>query len=139
MLGVAFGERDVNAGELRVLARDLEQRGREVKALTCAPARAAVIAATPVPVPTSSTVSPGAMPAKRTRCAETGVVNVAVGANDAHISRCRALNAENGSSVMRISVLTLANRSYARPGLWVKEQGKASEYPHGGVPQFKLK
>jgi hypothetical protein len=40
------------------------------------------------------------MPTNRTRCPATGVVNVAVGANDAHISRCRSLKAENGSEVI---------------------------------------
>ncbi len=52
--------------------------------VTDAPARAAVIATTPVPVPTSSTVSPGLISANSTRCAATGVVKAAVGANDAH-------------------------------------------------------
>ena len=44
-----------------------------------------------MPVPTSSTVSPGLISANSRRCAATGVVKAAVGANDAHISRWRVL------------------------------------------------
>jgi hypothetical protein len=86
-------------GYSRILARNVEQSRRQVEPVIDAPARAAVIATTPVPVPTSSTVSLGLTSANSTRCAATGVVKAAVGANDAHISRWRVFRSANGSTV----------------------------------------
>ena len=97
-----------------------------------APARAAVIAATPVPIPTSSTASPGAMPANRTSCALTGVVKVAVGANDAHIARCRSLNAESGSEV----TLSLRVGNRRAVGLLHPGQNLSTPMPTGTRRQF---
>src|SRR5215471_9221520 len=65
---------------------------------TRAPRRAAVIATTPVPHATSSTWTLSRTPAYSTSRAAGAVVNTAQGENEAHPSRCTALNCANGSS-----------------------------------------
>jgi hypothetical protein len=73
---------------MREFARACSSRaGVKSKPVTRAPLLAAVIATTPVPVPTSKTFSPDLIPVNLINCAATGVVNVAAGVKEAHISR----------------------------------------------------
>lgn len=67
---------------------------------TSAPIRAAVIAATPVPHPTSSTRWPARTPANFTSNAADGVVTASSGAKCAQPCFCASLNLEIASSLM---------------------------------------
>ena len=99
-------QRFIRPGDARVLTRLLEKFGGEVEA---GDARAGPRRGDGDDAGAGAHVehvSPAAMPANFTSCAATGVVNVAVGANDAHISRCRFLSSANGSDwFMRFSIL----------------------------------
>src|SRR3954470_6745917 len=95
--GVAFGEVDIEVRQLRVLAGAFDQDWRQVEAPDFAPRRAAVIAATPVPQPTSSSLWPVATPAKLTSLAAEGVVNTSIGVNSDQASFWTALKPANGS------------------------------------------
>lgn len=95
--------------QLRVLAGALEQDRRQVETLTFAPRRAAVIAATPVPHPTSSSIWPVATPAKLTSLAAEGVVNTSIGVNSDQASFWTALKPANGSwSAMELSLRSMS-------------------------------
>ena len=74
--------------------------GVRSKPVTRAPARAAVIATTPVPQATSSTRWPARIPACFTNCAAGPVVIASSGAKYAQPCFCAALNASKGSMIL---------------------------------------
>src|SRR3954454_22949632 len=83
--------------------------GDRSRPLTFAPRRAAVIAATPVPHPTSSSLWPVATPAKLTSLAAEGVVNTSIGVNSDQASFWTALKPANGScAVMELSLRSMS-------------------------------
>src|SRR2546428_2304463 len=102
------------------VARSSGVRSRPV---TMAAGRRAVIATTPVPHPTSSTLWPGRTPAKPTSLAAGGVVFIASGANSFHPSRCLALNSANGSEV-------IVSPAAGKPREWITL--RAARPRHGG-------
>ena len=109
LLGIAFGPGNAFLpGDASILVCDRQQFGREVQGADPGPGPCGGKATTPVPVPTSSSFWPGETPAKRTRWPAEGVVNMAVGENEAHISRCRFFSSANGSCVMVCSRLCTA-------------------------------
>jgi hypothetical protein len=85
-------------------------------AFTCAPKRAAVIATTPVPQPTSSTRMPGVTPANPTSRAAAGLVNASSGAKFFQPSFCNCLIWANPS--MRFPLRELALMIFDERNPW---------------------